>query len=134
MGMGPQLFDPSAGINLGLQNAANLANYQAATYGARAGAQGQIAGATIGAIGNIAGSFLGNPSLKLPCWVAREVYGVENPKWLMFREWLFEDAPSWFYKLYVKHGEKFAAFISNKPKLKSFIRSWMDSRINHKFA
>jgi hypothetical protein len=59
MQMGPQLFDPSAGINLGLQNAANLANYQASTYGARAGAQGQIAGATIGAIGNVLGSFLG---------------------------------------------------------------------------
>ena len=134
MSMGPQLFDPSAGINLGLQNAANLANYQAATYGARAGAQGQIAGATIGAIGNIAGSFLGNPSLFKTCWVAREVYGVDNPKWLMFREWLFDDAPSWFYKLYIKHGEQFAKFISNKPKLKSFIRSWMDSRINYKFA
>ena len=134
MGMGPQLFDPSAGINLGLQNAANLANYQASTYGARAGAQGQIAGATIGAIGNILGSFAGNPSLKMPCWVAREVYGVNNPKWLMFREWLFKSAPKWFRNLYIKHGERFASFISNKPKLKGLIRSWMDARINTQFA
>jgi hypothetical protein len=134
MQMGPQLFDPSAGINLGLQNAANLANYQASTYGARAGAQGQIAGATIGAVGNILGSFAGNPSLKMPCWVAREVYGVHNPKWLMFREWLFKSAPVWFFNLYLKHGERFASFISNKPKLKGIIRSWMDARINTQFA
>jgi hypothetical protein len=135
MGMGPQLFDPSAGINLGLQNAANLGNYQAATYGARAAAQGQIAGATIGAIGNVAAAFA--PKLPVPtppCWVAREVYGVENLKWVLFREWLFSKAPAWFRNLYIKYGERFAEFISNKPKLKSLIRRWMDSRISYNFA
>lgn len=135
MGMGPQLFDPSAGINLGLQNAANLGNYQAATYGARAAAQGQIAGATIGAIGNVAAAFAPKPPFQTPpCWVAREVYGVENPKWVLFREWLFSKAPAWFRNLYIKHGERFAEFISNKPKLKSLIRRWMDSRISYNFA
>ena len=135
MGMGPQLFDPSAGINLGLQNAANLGNYQAATYGARAAAQGQIAGATIGALGNIGASFVApKPTPPSTCWVAREVYGVENPKWLMFREWLFSKAPAWFRNLYIKYGERFAEFISNKPKLKSLIRRWMDSRISYNFA
>jgi hypothetical protein len=130
MSMGPQLFDPSAGINLALQNAANLGNYQASTYGARAAAQGQITGAMLGAAGNIASAFVPKPT----CWVAREVYGVENPKWMLFRQWLLEDAPKWFRNLYIKYGEKFADFISNKPKLKSAIRRWMDGRINHKFA
>jgi hypothetical protein len=135
MGMGPQLFDPSAGINLGLQNAANLGNYQAATYGARAAAQGQIAGATIGAIGNVASAFAPKPPFQTPpCWVAREVYGVENPKWVLFREWLLSKAPAWFRSLYIKHGAEFAEFISNKPKLKSLIRRWMDSRISYNFA
>lgn len=135
MGMGPQLFDPSAGINLGLQNAANLGNYQAATYGARAAAQGQIAGATIGALGNVAAAFAPKlPFQTPPCWVAREVYGVENPKWVLFREWLLSKAPAWFRNLYIKHGERFAEFISNKPKLKSLIRRWMDSRISYNFA
>jgi hypothetical protein len=135
MGMGPQLFDPSAGINLGLQNAANLGNYQAATYGARAAAQGQIAGATIGALGNIGASFVApKPTPPSTCWVAREVYGVENPKWVLFREWLFSKAPAWFRNLYIKYGERFAEFISNKPKLKSLIRRWMDSRISYNFA
>jgi len=129
MGMGPQLFDPSAGINLGLQNAANLGNYQAATYGARAGAQGAMMGGLMQGLGTIGGAAVGKY-----CWVAREVYGKENPKWVLFREWLFSKAPAWFRNLYIKHGERFAEFISNKPKLKSLIRRWMDSRISYNFA
>jgi hypothetical protein len=134
MGTGPTLFDPNAGINLALMNASNLGNYQASTYGARAAAQGQIAGATIGAIGNVASAFvpkipgLGGPATP-PCWVAREVYGEDNPKWLMFREWLFTKAPSWFRSLYIQHGERFAAFLRTKTTLKRLIRKWMDSRI-----
>ncbi len=52
----------------------------------------------------------------------------------MFREWLFKSAPKWFRNLYINHGERFASFISNKPKLKGLIRSWMDARINTQFA
>ena len=124
MQMGPQLFDPNAGINLAMQNASNLGNYQAATYGARAAAQGQIAGAMIGAMGN-----LGGAAVTKYCWVAREVYGEDNPKWVMFREWLLTKAPSWFRSLYIQHGERFAAFLRTKTTLKRLIRKWMDSRI-----
>jgi hypothetical protein len=131
MGMGPQLFDPSAGINLGLMNAANLGNYQAATYGARAGAQGAMMGGFFQGLGSAAGAA---GAAAAGCWVAREVYGEENPKWMLFREWLFSKAPAWFRNLYIKHGERFAEFISNKPKLKSLIRRWMDSRISYNFA
>lgn len=120
MGTGPKLFDPNAGINLALQNAANLGNYQAATYGARAGAQGAIMGGLFQGLGQAAGAI---------CWVAREVYGEDNPKWVMFREWLLTKAPEWFRNLYIKHGERFAAFIRTKPSLKRLIRKWMDSRI-----
>jgi hypothetical protein len=132
--MGGQVFDPNAGVNLALQQNANLGNYQAATYGARAGAQGAIAGATINAIGNVASSFVPKPTGPLPvpgCWVAREVYGEENPRWIQFREWLMVKAPSWFRKLYIKYGEGFAAWIKNKPRIKNLIRKWMDARINN---
>ena len=120
MGTGPKLFDPNAGINLALQNAANLGNYQAATYGARAGAQGAIMGGLFQGLGQAAGGI---------CWVAREVYGEDNPKWVMFREWLLTKAPDWFRNLYIKHGERFAAFLRTRPSLKRLIRKWMDSRI-----
>jgi hypothetical protein len=132
MGMGPQLFDPSAGINLGLQNAANLGNYQAATYGAQAGARGAMMGGFFQGLGSAAGA--AGSAAAAACWVAREVYGEENPKWMLFREWLFSKAPAWFRNLYIKHGAEFAEFISNKPKLKSLIRRWMDSRISYNFA
>ena len=63
------------------------------------------------------------------CWVAREVYGIESGKWLQFREWMLDDSPSWFRKLYLKYGERFAKFISNKPRIKSIIRNWMNTKI-----
>jgi len=64
------------------------------------------------------------------CWVAREVYGQRNPKWVIFRAWLMSDAPAWFRKLYITYGPRFAEFISDKPKVKRVIRWWMDRRIN----
>lgn len=117
---GPQLFNPDAGINLALQNAANLGNYQAATYGARSAAQGARAAGIYQGVGNALSG----------CWVAREVYGNHNPKWIAFREWLYTKAPNWFVKLYEKYGERFAGWISDKPRIKNLIRKWMDSRIN----
>lgn len=63
------------------------------------------------------------------CWVAREVYGADNPKWYKFRDWVLCKSPNWFYKLYGKYGERFAKFISNKPTIKSLVRRWMDTKI-----
>jgi len=68
------------------------------------------------------------------CWVAREVYGVNNIKWLMFREWLLTSAPNWLLNNYIKHGEQFANWISNKPLIKSIIRVLMNRAIkNYKY-
>ena len=137
---GPQLFDPNAGINLGLQNASNQANYQSSIYGAQAGfagaqaqARGAMIGGALGGLGAAAGGAGGIAKI-WSCWVAREVYGNDNPKWLLFREWLLADAPKWFHNLYMKHGPAFAEFIKSKPTLKRFIRKWMDARIESKFA
>ena len=70
-----------------------------------------------------------NPLMGTLCWVAREVYGESNPKWLMFREWLLERAPAWFRRAYIKHGEHFARWVHDKPRIKHAIRLWMDARI-----
>ncbi len=61
------------------------------------------------------------------CWVAREVYGIHNPKWLMFREWLLTQAPSWLREAYIAHGEEFAAWIHDKPVVKAAVRGMMDA-------
>ena len=114
--MGPQLFDPNVGINMAMQNQQNQMNASIA------GAANKTAryGATVGAIGSAIGGL---------CWVAREVYGEHNPKWKQFRDWLTGDAPKWFNNLYTKYGERFAEFISDKPRIKSIIRKWMDTKI-----
>jgi hypothetical protein len=62
------------------------------------------------------------------CWVAREVYGEDNPKWLQFREWVIGYSPNWFYKAYSKYGEKVAKVVAKVPALKLVIRPFMDAK------
>lgn len=49
----PQLFDPDAGVNLALQEQANLANFNANVYGSQMGALGSL----FGAAGSVIGGF-----------------------------------------------------------------------------
>jgi len=123
--IGPRAVDYNAGLNLAMQNEANLGRYNTSIYGSQA----QVAGANAQARGAMIGGALSGLGSAIGCWVAREVYGETNPKWRLFREWLANNAPKWFQNLYNKHGEKFAAWIANKQLLKSVIRKWMDSRI-----
>lgn len=119
-GTSPQAFDPMGGVNLALQQQANQTNLDIGAMAANAQARGGLFSG-LGAVG-------GGIASALPfCWVAREVYGQNNPMWLLFRGWLLDEAPSWFRKIYIKYGERFARFISNKPFIKSFIRKWMTS-------
>ena len=64
------------------------------------------------------------------CWVAREVYGASNPRWVYFRSWLFNYAPMCLVYLYGTYGERFASYISDKPVLKSAVRFAMDRAVN----
>jgi polysaccharide export outer membrane protein len=66
-----------------------------------------------------------NPNFGV-CWVAREVYGPENPQWLLFRAWLLTEAPDWLREAYVEHGEEFAAWIHDKPLAKAAVKALMD--------
>jgi hypothetical protein len=120
---GPALFNPESsyanniyGGNQQSTNAANIATAQS---------NAAVIGGLAQGLGSAAGGFLSKP----PCWVAREVYGINNPKWRRFRTWLLTRAPKWFHDAYIKYGENFAEFISDKPRTKSLIRRWMDSRI-----
>ena len=62
------------------------------------------------------------------CWVAREVYGEDDPKWLQFREWVISYSPDWFYKAYSKYGENVAKVVAKVPALKLVIRPFMDAK------
>ncbi len=115
--MGPQLFDANVGYNAALQRSAN----EFGLLGAQAQADATESAGFMGAAGTIGAALI--------CWVAREVYGPQNPQWIQFRNWMLNDSPSWFRNLYIKYGERFAKFISNKPALKNIIRKWMNTKI-----
>jgi len=123
---GPQYLNPEAGLGYISNMAANQANMYAANVAADASKTAGI----FGGIGALGGGLLSNSSLF--CWVAREVYGPTNPAWMQFREWMFTESPQWFFELYRKYGERFASWISDKPRLKGIIRKWMDSKIGDK--
>jgi len=74
--------------------------------------------------------FQNNNNNNNSCWVARAIYGEHNPRWLLFRHWLFSQSPAWFRRLYLRHGARFAPWLADKPRLKTVIRRWMDSRIS----
>lgn len=61
------------------------------------------------------------------CWVARAVYGEHNPRWLIFRAWLIDDAPEWLRRVYNTHGEAFAAWLHDRPVAKAALRPLMDA-------
>jgi hypothetical protein len=84
---------------------------------------GEFGGKVVGAIAGAA-----------TCWVAREVYGEDNPMWLVFRYYVINDAPKWFHNLYRNYGERFAKFISDKPILKRIIRGLMNLAIRRNYA
>tara|TARA_R110002096_G_scaffold51610_16_gene134891 strand:+ start:1154 stop:2188 length:1035 start_codon:yes stop_codon:yes gene_type:complete len=122
------------GINQGAGAAA--ANFAQQTFGTQANIFGtQSAAATnatnpwmegLGMAGGLAGQ-LGSAAML--CWVAREVYGAENPRWLLFRKWMLTQAPKWLLGLYLKFGARFADWLKGRDRTKAVIRNWMDKRI-----
>ncbi len=63
------------------------------------------------------------------CWVAREVYGADDPRWLFFRQWMLRDAPAWLRITYLAHGEDFAAWLHDRPVAKAALRPLMEAAI-----
>ena len=105
---GPGQVNATAGAQM--QQNSNLANQNQ---------MNQLWGGLAGLGGTLGGAYL-------LCWVAREVYGLADPRWIRFREWLLTKAPKWLLRLYAKKGEKFADFIAPRPRLKTVVRFLMD--------
>ena len=81
-----------------------------------------LVGSGLSALGSIAGGVA-------MCWVARAVYGEHNPAWLRFREWMLTQATDDVRDLYLAVGEKLAAKVAQRPKLKAALRKFMDAKI-----
>lgn len=129
----------------GAQNTGNLLNTMFGSGSSMAQTAAQAAASQPTGFGNLmSGLTLGvnalgaaakyNESTKTQgsCWVAREVYGIENPAWLIFREWMLNDSPSWFRKTYLKYGERFAAWLKRNQWLKPTIKMFMDKVVNNR--
>ncbi|MFM8414177.1 MAG: hypothetical protein ACKOCX_05575 [Planctomycetota bacterium] len=63
------------------------------------------------------------------CWVAREVYGVHDQRWLAFRQWMTWRAPAWLQDLYRQRGEEFSVWLRERPVAKTTVRIAMDRAI-----
>jgi hypothetical protein len=154
-GSGPsEMFNPmnsyASGLYGGNQQAAtsmygSQAGLMGSMYGSNAGLYGSMYGANMGLSGqqmmadanktsSIIGGLMGGAGLGLGalaafCWVAREVYGEDNPDWIKFRAWLHASAPLWFFKLYARNGQRVARWIKGKKLIKRAIRAWMDTKV-----
>lgn len=95
-----------------------IGDYINQNYQTRAG----MAGNTLGSLAGLAGN--GMMAYALMCWVAREVI---PEKWLKMRSWMFRNAPDSLFKFYLKHGERIADFIKDKPLLKQELRLSMEA-------
>lgn len=89
----------------------------------------QNSAAGMNAVGQLVGT-AGTVAALSFCWVAREVYGATNAKWLWFRHWMLNVAPAWFRSLYIQHGPRVAEWLRGKTSIKTLIRVWMDARIH----
>jgi hypothetical protein len=110
---------------------ANRIQMETAIASANAARSGGILGGLTSGLGSAVGSKIGTAIVA--CWVAREVYGEDDPKWMVFRQWLFTEAPEWLKELYLEEGERFAEFISDKPSLKSVVKMGMDLVVKPRF-
>jgi hypothetical protein len=113
-------FNPEAGLSYMLGQQTNQANFAAA----QAGAQARQGAGAMGMLGSLGGAAIGKY-----CWIAREVYGEDNPKWKQFRSWVLGKAPDWFREWYGSNGPSVAEWLKDKPELKARIKIFMDSKL-----
>jgi hypothetical protein len=106
--IGPRLFNPESQAAMDI----NASNQQAimATNAAKASI---TAGLYQGIGSAVGGGLTGGLSEggALGCWVARAVYGEDDFKWIIFRDWMWYDSPCWFKDAYMKHGDLFSEVV-----------------------
>jgi len=95
------------------------------------GGMGGGMGGMGGGMGGMGGGGMGGGGF---CWVAREVYGQHDPRWLVFRGWLTTEAPPWLFDLYAARGKAFAVWLHDHPALKPAIRLLMDQVVEPRLA
>lgn len=137
-----QTQNTTAQAGTSLQNASALSGmynpFNSAAYGPAYSANTQAnqinaqtnAGLVSGGLG-LLGSALGSSSslsslLSGFCWIAREVYGEDNPKWVKARTWMMTRAPNSLFWFYADFGEDIALRLKDLPEDRERIRGHFD--------
>ncbi|NDC64292.1 MAG: hypothetical protein EBZ59_09995, partial [Planctomycetia bacterium] len=76
--------------------------------------------------GQNAGAAAPGPAVGPMCWVAREVYGPHDARWIVFREWLVTEAWAWLRIAYAAHGPDVAEWLRGRPAARAALRELMD--------
>lgn len=106
--------------------------------GLASGAASAGAAGSLGALGGSAGgiiSSVGSALGALFCEVARTVYGVDSPDWLLFRDWILFKAPKPVRTAYVIHAFQVSRWIKGRPIICRIIKwamnavLWYDNEI-----
>jgi len=66
------------------------------------------------------------------CWVARAAFGRTDIRWMIFRAWLLDDAPAWFRRLYLRHGESVGNWLAGRDSARVVVRALMLPAVNRK--
>ena len=77
-------------------------------------------------INNYIGTAANVASKAAMCWVAREAFGEDDPKWIKFRSWIILRSPKWLFNWYLNNGEAFAAWLKGHPFFKPPVRFCMN--------
>jgi hypothetical protein len=64
------------------------------------------------------------------CWIARAAFGDNDIRWMIFREWLVVDAPTWLLNWYDRHGEAVGAWLRGHANMQKLVRALMMPAVN----
>lgn len=60
------------------------------------------------------------------CRIAQAVYGIDNPRWTQFFDFLHTKAPEWFRDWYMENQDRVAERVRHEPETKAKIQGVMD--------
>lgn len=101
----------------------NNTNYNAAAsrYNSAANNKAATTGAIINGVASLGSALI--------CWVAREVYGKDDPQWRRFRGWMLTGASDRLLAWYLATGERAARTVRGNQHLRAQLRTSMDARL-----
>jgi hypothetical protein len=122
--------------NIAGQNNWNQANYaykvQESQYAAGQGAQQAALNANAANANTSTAVGAGTTAASLAvlavaafCWMAREAFGLEDPRWKRFRVWMLHFAPAFARRTYGRYGQQAAEWLHEHAWLKPAVRILM---------